>query len=251
MSGPPLEQHQRDWDELATLDPLWAILSDPAMRFGRWDLEAFFRSGEQEVSAALGLAAEHGLPRRWDRAIDIGCGVGRITRALGTRFEAAVGVDISPVMVDQARVLNRDQPTCAFVVQGDSSLALFEDASADLVYSVQVLQHLPERNDIEEYIANFIRVLKSGGVAIFQVPTQIPLRRRLQVRRRVYGSLRRLRVPEKLLYSRLGLTPIRMNSLGDERVRAVVRRANGGVVAAVDDYPGYGILSTTYFVRKQ
>lgn len=244
-------QHQRDWDELAALDPLWAILSDPDKRFGRWDLETFFASGAEEITVALALAGRHGLPRARDSAIDVGCGVGRITRALAQRFNAAVGVDISPVMVEQARALNRDHPNCNFVAQGDPRLPAFEDASADLLYSNQVLQHLPTRRDIAEYIANFMRVLTDGGVAIFQVPTRIPVRHRLQVRRRAYALLRRIRVPEKVLYLRLGLTPIRMNAMADDRVREVVRRAGGEVVATVQNQPGLGILSTTYFVRRR
>lgn len=41
--------HMRDWEEMAKVDPLWAILSDPAKRFRNWDLDEFLRTGQEEV----------------------------------------------------------------------------------------------------------------------------------------------------------------------------------------------------------
>ena len=49
----PLRTVRSFWDDLAERDPLWAILSDPAKRGGRWDLRSFFATGEREISVLL------------------------------------------------------------------------------------------------------------------------------------------------------------------------------------------------------
>ena len=67
----------REWDELAEADALWAVLSAPDRKGGRWTIEEFLASGEQEIREGLDSAhAEYGLPYRRDRALDFGCGAG-------------------------------------------------------------------------------------------------------------------------------------------------------------------------------
>jgi hypothetical protein len=53
--NPSLRRHQQDWEDLGDLDPYWATLASPERRFGRWDLDEFFRSGEVEI----GRLTEH------------------------------------------------------------------------------------------------------------------------------------------------------------------------------------------------
>src|SRR5262249_14322414 len=92
----PLEQHEQDWTEL---DPYWAILTTSGKRFGRWDSDEFFATGPPEVEGLMNRAAQLGHPQQYRRALDFGCGLGRVTRALADRFEECVGVDISENMV--------------------------------------------------------------------------------------------------------------------------------------------------------
>ena len=66
-------------------------------------MEEFFATGEAEFAHVSRVAETLGRPGRRGRALDFGCGVGRLTRALGERFESAIGVDISAGMVEQAR----------------------------------------------------------------------------------------------------------------------------------------------------
>src|SRR5690349_15678614 len=120
-----MSRQAREWDDLAGLDPLWAVLSQPAFaRDGGGDVEAFFATGDGEVSGALDVARELGLPVRYGSALDFGCGVGRLTRALAARFERCVGVDVSPRMVDAARRLNADVPNVEFTANGRDDLSL-------------------------------------------------------------------------------------------------------------------------------
>ena len=216
--------HQRDWNELAEMDPLWAILSDPEKRHGKWDVTEFLESGKHQIEDALEHGRQLGFPLSFERALDFGCGVGRLTRALADRFLTCMGVDVSPVMIEQARRLNADKPACSFVVNTTDDLAFASDRSFDLIYCDIVLQHLPSHSTIEGYIREFVRVLRPGGLLVFQLPSHIPLRHRLQLRRRLYAVFRFLRVPSRFLYERLGLYPIRMSSLPESDV---VQRLEG------------------------
>lgn len=245
-----LDRHRRDWEELAELDPLWAILSDPSRRFGRWELDEFFATGEREVAAALARAEAHGLPRRHEVAVDLGCGVGRLTRALASRFGDVHGIDISETMVATARRLSPNFTNCSFRVNADPALSEFDDATVDLVYSVLVFQHMPTRSTIETYLRSIMRILRPGGIAMFQLPSYVPFRRRLQPRRRAYQILRRLGFSGVFLYSRLGLAPMRLNFVTEARVRSLVMDAGREVIESVrDDRAGPGVESRTYLVR--
>ena len=106
MSSAVLNRHRRDWEELAAVDPLWAILAAPERRWGRWPLEEFFATGEEEIAQVLDVASGLGYPTQHERALDFGCGVGRLTRALSGRFREAVGIDISEEMIRLARELS-------------------------------------------------------------------------------------------------------------------------------------------------
>ena len=50
-----IERQEQDWNDLATLDPYWAILTAPGKRFGGWDEGEFFASG---TAAAAEMADE-------------------------------------------------------------------------------------------------------------------------------------------------------------------------------------------------
>lgn len=168
-----------DWDELARTDPLWAILTLPGTRAGRWDPAAFFDSGREEIERTLRwLRALPWRPPRGGlrgrptgRALDFGCGVGRITQALAAEFAAVDGVDISPTMIEQAgRLLPpRLAGRCRFHLNQAEDLARFDAGSFDLVYSGYVLQHMPG-DYARRYVAEFVRLLTPTGVAVFQVP---------------------------------------------------------------------------------
>jgi ubiquinone/menaquinone biosynthesis C-methylase UbiE len=45
--------HVRDWEEMAAIDPLWAIMSAPEKRSGSWDINEFLRSRQEEISELI------------------------------------------------------------------------------------------------------------------------------------------------------------------------------------------------------
>ncbi|HKW62815.1 MAG TPA: class I SAM-dependent methyltransferase [Candidatus Acidoferrum sp.] len=233
---------------MAALDPLWAILSDPGKRFNRWDYEDFFSTGTEEVDKLVAEATRFGRPAQWNRALDFGCGVGRLTRALQAYFRECHGVDISREMVRKAREIT---PECFFHVNTQANLKLFEDSYFDFIYSVIVLQHQPNRTVALGYVAEFLRILGKEGLLVFQLPSHIPLRNRIQGRRRLYSLLRRMGWNSNFLYRSLKLTPIRMVHVPEKDVISVIRSCGGKVLdVRPDERAGPFAQSRTYYVTR-
>jgi len=242
-----LDRLQRDWNDLAEVDPLWSILSEPDKRDGRWEIDAFFATGEHEIAEVLERGRRHGVPEQHERALDFGCGVGRLTRAMAAHFDACIGVDIAPGMIALARDWNAATRACTFSLNEADDLSLFPDAHFDFVYSRIVLQHVPPRASAR-YVGELVRVLRPRGLLVFELPSAMPLRSRVQGRRRVYALLRRLGVSPARLYRTFRLTPIRMSRLAE---RTVVRRIEpaGRVLEIVRTaLPKW--TSCTYYVTK-
>lgn len=217
--------HARDWEEMAAIDPLWAIMSEPEKRFGNWDINEFLRTGQEEISGLMQSAGDLALPRQRRRAIDFGCGVGRLTRALHDYFSECFGVDISSSMLQKARQI---VPECEFR-EGDN-LRSFPAGFADLIYSSLVLQHQPDKTHVYALIQDMVRVLAPGGLLVFQLPLHLALRNRIQLRRRAYRLVRAIGLSHTYAYERLKLSPIRMLALPQPTVEDAVRAANGKVV---------------------
>jgi SAM-dependent methyltransferase len=165
-----LAEVQKHWDAWGRTDPLWAILTEPTKRYGGWDPAEFFASGERAIAEVMREVDGLGFPStRRRRALDFGCGVGRLTQALCRHFEECYGVDIAPSMVEQARRYNRHGDRCRYVLNAADDLRGFEDGTFDFVYSFIVLQHV-EPKYIESYLREFVRVLAPGGLIDVQIP---------------------------------------------------------------------------------
>jgi ubiquinone/menaquinone biosynthesis C-methylase UbiE len=249
-----VQEQERDWNELAELDPYWAVLTRPDKRFGRWESADFFATGTTEADGVMARADELGHPRERGRALDFGCGLGRLTRAFARHFDECVGVDISESMVMRARELNAGVSGVSFVVNRADDLSRFEDESFDFLYSTIALQHVPDRSAIESYIADFCRVLRPGGLAVFQLPSHIPGIFRLQWRRRLYLGLRRLGLSAPFLYRRLHLLPIAMSFIPEDDVIRLLE-SRGARVLDVKTHGASGVLnsglrSSTYHMTR-
>ena len=164
-----LERLQQHWNAFGEQDPLWAILAFPDKRGGAWDLEEFFATGRADVDDVLRLLADRGIAIERGRALDFGCGVGRLTRALAEHFDSCDGVDLAGSMIERARELNTNGDRVRFHHNAVPDLRLFGDGSFDFILSRLVLQHM-EPELMRGYMREFVRVLRPGGVAVFNVP---------------------------------------------------------------------------------
>jgi len=225
-----LEHVRRTYEDFGREDPFFAVLSDRSRRGGKWDPKAFFATGREEIDRALAELRRLGVMPDMGRALDFGCAVGRLTQALARHFDDVVGVDIAQSMLDVAREYNEHGERVTYALNTVPDLERFEGGSFDFVYSNITLQHIP-RASAEAYVSEFFRLLRPGGVALFQVPDgpDVPL-----------GSFReRLtsfwRGPVRRFSKRIrGKAPVEIHYVPRPVVEASVRRAGCELVDARD-----------------
>jgi len=162
---------QKHWDLFGIRDPLWAILTNPRKKDAGWDAAEFFQTGIWEIGERLKYVETHRPLLSKHRALDFGCGVGRLTQALAGHFEEVHGVDISPSMIAHAKSYNRFGDRCKYTLNEKLDLRMFDDGTFDFIYSNITLQHMPPRYS-RRYIAEFLRVLAPGGALLFQLTSR-------------------------------------------------------------------------------
>jgi SAM-dependent methyltransferase len=244
------------WEAWAQVDPLWAIVTEDGKEAGRWDLQEFFASGRATIDALWETATSLGLPCGRGAALDFGCGVGRLTRALGGHVDHVLGLDIAPSMVGLAREYNAAFPNLWFEVHQGKTLSPYGDGCFDVVCCLLVLQHLPSVEDMVRTLAELLRVLAAGGILLLQLPDRVPpvpaptgLRSRLRPRTRAAHLLRRLGAPPRLLYDHLGWRPaMTMRALPEEEVRSLITAHGGRVVWSDSREDPSGVRNVSYLV---
>jgi SAM-dependent methyltransferase len=166
--SPETEKRMRsEWNERAREDAHYYVA------FGRRDQddEEFFATAKDlvgELAAELKRLPEFGVtqPRR---ALEIGCGPGRLLRPMSRYFSQIYGVDVSDAMIAMAKEKLRDVPNAFPHAIGGSDLKLFPDQYFDFVYSYAVFQHIPSAEVVFSYLRETARVLRPGGVARLQL----------------------------------------------------------------------------------
>jgi SAM-dependent methyltransferase len=137
------------------------------------DRSANTKTDAEFFAAATGLVndLENELRRatleergRW-RALEIGCGNGRLMRPMSRHFLEIHGVDISDKLVLDARANLRDVAHATVKLAADAGLADFADASIDFIYSYDFFRHLSDPAAVRGFLREIHRVLKPGGLA--------------------------------------------------------------------------------------
>jgi len=238
------------WERLARLDPYWAIITRPDWRGNPAELDEFFAGGRALIERQLAQAAAACPELRGGRALDFGCGAGRLSAALAGRFGEVVGVDISAGMIALARRHHSAVKNLTFVRNTRADLEAFRTDDFDLVYSLITLQHVPT-SLIRLYLGEFARICRPGGVLLFQVPS-----RELTRKPRNPWSLWPPTVATRLRRVFCRIIPIAplidVYCLVPEEVRAVLASAGAEVVAQwPDDSCGPSYESFLYLARKR
>jgi len=258
-----LRESQENWEGFARSDPLWAICTDPAKRDSNWTLEKFFATGRREIHTVLTYVQSLGLsPDKHSSALDFGCGVGRLTAALSGHFDECWGVDISPTMIQLAAKFHESNPRCRFLLNDTSDLRQFKDGYFGFIYSSIVLQHIQEKH-VQSYLSEFIRVLKAGGILVFQIPDRDCTRWLQKIRNRV--GLRR-RVSRLLGRKTSDAFRMAMHCIPESKIRQFLSSQNlhivdvrltnstdgnfNGNLQFLDHEPQHGFVSKQYCVIK-
>jgi len=163
-----LQKMQSDWDSRARENARFYVNTERR----DWTDEDFFRSGERTVAEEI-LTDMINICQGQDparmRVLEIGCGAGRVTRALSTLFGEVYGVDISGEMIRQAQAALADRPNVRVLQNNGKDLSVLGDVSFDFAFSSIVFQHIPSREIIENYVREVHRLLRPGALFKFQV----------------------------------------------------------------------------------
>lgn len=165
-----LKNVQQVYEKVGADDPLWAILTDKNKRGNKWNPEDFFALGREEINSVMDYLDGLDVEINYGNAFDFGCGVGRLTQGLCYHFERVTGVDISNTMIAGAIRFNKFDKNCTYITNIEPHLKCLGNDTFDFVYTNIVLQHMAPRYQVE-YIKEFFRILKPGGIALFQVRT--------------------------------------------------------------------------------
>lgn len=156
-----------EWNARATEDAHYYVA------FGRREQDdaEFFATAKDLVSELVGELKRlpPKTPGRMRRALEIGCGPGRLLRPMSQFFDQIYGVDVSDSMVKLAREKLYGIPNAFPYAIGGSDLKMFPDRHFDFVYSYAVFQHIPSGDVVFSYLRETVRVLKAGGIARLQI----------------------------------------------------------------------------------
>ncbi len=163
-----LEKMQRDWDDRARQNALHFIATGQR----EWVDEEFFGSGEKAVADQILTDMPNicqGRNPQSMRVLEIGCGAGRVTRALARIFHEVHAVDVSGEMVKLARASLGSCPNAHVYQNNGRDLSVLPPLAFDFAFSALVFQHIPSHRIVESYIRETGRVLRPGALFKFQV----------------------------------------------------------------------------------
>jgi SAM-dependent methyltransferase len=232
-SGTGGEGHAKAWERYANENAEFYILTDDVDFGTEAGQEHFFRTGREDAERIYAQA------RRWmggdpSVALEIGCGIGRLSLAMLPRVKELRAVDVSPTM------LRRLRENCA--AGGFDHVRTFlpdegwdQGGPVDFAYTRWVLQHIAEMATIEQYVRRIGGCLRPGGVAHLQLdtrPATAPYRVRnalpdFMLPRTWRRGVRRIRRdPARLrsLFAASGLTVVEEMNAGTEDHVFILRR---------------------------
>jgi len=162
-AGPAVGVMQQDWEQRARENARFYICTDIPD-----DEASFYASGARDYDRHVRpFLRAHSFDPASKVALEIGCGIGRMTRCFAQEFAEVIGVDVSPTMIEQAR--KSQLPRAHFLAGSGQDLAGVADGSVDFAFSFIVFQHIPEKNAILRYVEEAGRVLRPGGLFRFHL----------------------------------------------------------------------------------
>jgi ubiquinone/menaquinone biosynthesis C-methylase UbiE len=155
-----------DWNSRARENAKWYI---NCFAWNQSD-EEFDSTGQLEVERLI--LTDHlltkELPFKSQRLLEIGCGIGRMTRPMAGTFREVHAVDVSGEMIEQARERLRGFKNVYLHTSNGLDFSMFPNNYFDLIFAAYVFQHVPSQEVIVSNILDACRVLKPGGLFKFQ-----------------------------------------------------------------------------------
>jgi 2-polyprenyl-3-methyl-5-hydroxy-6-metoxy-1,4-benzoquinol methylase len=216
------------WENYGRSDAYYGVLSTDKFRntnLSETVLADFMQSGETHIQEVMDFAEKHLGPVSRGRALDFGCGVGRLLLPLARRFGQATGLDISDSMLAETR-RNAAKAGIENIDLAHSPAELAEGLTYDFIHSVIVLQHIPTARG-EALIAALLSRLAPGGVAALHLNLRLKRTRLRAWASRVRRHFTVLNIPANLINRRRWNEPMmQMNEYSLRRVLQIGSRQN-------------------------
>ena len=156
------------WEWFGKNQPYSAVLVEAKYKNEQLNDEArkdFFSTGKAYVDFVLRTISEHfdtNFTRK--RALDFGCGVGRLTIPLSAACKQVVGVDASPSMLQEATKNAKEMgaQNVEFLLADDNLSALGSEGF-DFINSFIVFQHIPVDRGYR-LLRRLLSLLDEGGI---------------------------------------------------------------------------------------
>jgi SAM-dependent methyltransferase len=236
-----MKRSDRAYDSVGRTEPYFGVITLDrylSANLNAAALREFFETGEAHVARVLAtIRARFAADFKPRRALDFGCGVGRILVPLAREAGHAVGVDVSDAMMaEAARNCRECNLTNVSFVKSDDQLSRLE-GTFDLIHSIIVFQHIAPRR-VEGLVRGLLAHLEPGGVGALHFTTWLPLRKRII--HRLKKALPPVNIAANLYRRRawnLGLIEMNCFSLD----RAMVLLGEAGIRSFYADFSGlYG-----------
>jgi SAM-dependent methyltransferase len=151
------------WDNAAQSAAAWYVSTGHEQ-----ESEEFFRQGAAETDTFLSFCGV--VPSREASVLEVGCGVGRMTRRLAQLFGKVIALDISEEMLRRCRDNLSSFDNVEYrLVEGDGTLGRPCEGGVDVVFSYVTFQHVPSAVAQLRYFENCARALRTGGKLAVQI----------------------------------------------------------------------------------
>jgi len=162
------------WEAWGRNDPYYSVVTNSQFRRANLSPEIkaqFFAGGEGHVQHVMQLIHSY-VDGRFTpkRVLDFGCGVGRVLIPFAKLSSEAVGLDVSPTMIAEAKANCKEALLKNVrILQSDDELTAVKNecGTFDLVHSCLVFQHIPVERGMKIF-QKLIDCLAPNGVGVVQ-----------------------------------------------------------------------------------
>lgn len=159
---------KKKWNRLATDNAKYYVLTDLGEHISE---EEFQQAGQKDFRELIAKdpIINSGLGNLKSKtALEIGCGIGRITEFIAQNFAKVFAIDISDEMIGEGQKRLKNYSNINFII-GNGLTFPIPDNSIDFVFSYIVFQHMPNKQVIKSNFQEIRRVLKDTGLVKIQV----------------------------------------------------------------------------------